>query len=563
MTRQQEWVPARGSWAQRQDVEAYDHETRSIYSSAAEPSYVCWVVAWTEPSGCSKVSFVEVHGRPSLYPTMHFNDPHLECFTKTLFTDDAGDTWQDTGWQEPLDSLDGNSDHHWRTVVVDEDGSLIRMMPRIVTGVSDPDGRRYLYDPASAEIQFPFRCHEPYEIAPKFLAFWKSADGGKRWREIALLRERTEGWWCTDLIRLNNRKLLTIGMLYGLQGKDAHYKNARLAVSESDDNARTWSAPQSLDLPIDLFGDIGWTEENALVELSDNKVLTVSRITGPGTRWLAVLRRSETRWEVEDHWVSELPYGGHPFTRRATCGTIFYNGHDGVWSSVNEGRSWTRQSVAQAYYPQLVEAERGKIISIGHVGIGDTPWPAPQESNIQASSFRYRPIDVYEQTDQNESACLTVLKSEPLSDFHAQVELRLEERAGIAFRIQDSPEEGYYVCLVRLTDSPGRWPTAKTFAPVPLILEIARIVGRRTDTIFKRHAGTCTPGTWVKLQIRMAETEMLGAVLVPGGTRPQYIAARDASFSSGRLGIFTHLSKASFKNFAVSSVPHMIRGSWT
>ena len=562
MTTHTEWIHGRGAWSTHKDIESYDHETRSIYESPSEPSYVCWVVAWTDPDGVSKVSFVEVAGPPSLHPTYHFNDPHLECYSKTLYTEDGGDTWKDTGWREPLDSLDGNSDHHWRAVVVDKDGGLIRMMSQIIPGMTDPEGRRHVYDPVSAETAFPFRSHGPQEVAPKFPAFWRSLDGGKTWREVCLLRERPEGWWPTDMIRLSNRRLLTIGMVYGLQGKDAYYKSARLAVAESEDDARTWSAPQSLDLPIDVFGDIGWTEENALVELSDGKVLAVCRITGPGTRWLAALRRTKDRWEVEDHWVSELPYGGYPFTRRASCGTIFYNGHDGVWSSVNDGRTWTRQSVARAYYPQLVEADRSKIVSLGHVGMGDTAWPAPQETNIQASSFRYRSIQVIEQSDDSESLCLSVIKGEPFGDVHVGVEVKLEERAGIAFHIQDDPEQGYYVCVARLTDGPGRWPSPKTFEPVPLILEIAKITGRRSETLFKRHAGTCVPGTWVKLQVRMEGTQMLGAVLIPEGPRPQYIAARDASYSSGRVGLFTHLSKACFKNLTVSREPHMIRGSW-
>ena len=556
------WSAVKGNWSAKEEIDSHSHESGSIYVSAHEPSFVCWVVAWSEPGGNSKVTFVEVVGRPSLYPTMHFNDPGLDCHNKTLITEDGGESWRDTGWKEPLDSLDGNSDHHWRAVAANNDGILIRMMPRIIPGVTDPEGRRYIYDPSAAETRFAFRCHRPYEISPKFPVYWNSRDGGKTWQEVFFMRDRPEGWWCTDMILLENGRLLTMGMVHGIQGKDAYYKNARLAVSESADSARTWTRPQVLDLPVDIFGDIGWTEENGIVELSPGRVLAVCRITGPGTRWLALLTKTANQWEVEDCWVSELPYGGHPFTMKASCGTIFYNGHDGVWSSVNEGRSWTKQSGARSYYPQLVEAAPGKIISLGHVGIGDTPWPAPQESNIQASSFMYRHIEQYEQSDASSGFCLSVLQDSPDSDFHLRVQIKLTERAGIAFRIQDDPEDGFYVCATRFPDGPGRWGTPKSFSPAPVILEIIKLKGKSAATIFKRHAGECVPGTWVEMQLRMAGNEILGALLLPGGVRPQYVAAQDGEFSRGKLGLFTHISPASFKNLAVWSQVQMIRDNW-
>lgn len=562
------WSMHGGCWSVRPDIESFDHEARSIYLSPQEPSHACWVVAWKGADGVSKVSFVEVLGDPTMCPTMNFNSPSLEGYNKTLTSEDGGRTWHDTDWKETLDNLDGNSDHHWRAVVVNEDGSLLRMMPRCLPGVTDPDIGRLVYDPAAAEKPHPFVAQCPYETAQTYLiTYWRSQDGGRTWQEVCRygpssnMGRSNRGWFPTDLIRLRDSALLSIGRLGG-----------GLGVTESSDDARTWSPPQALDLPIDLFGDLGWTEENVMTQLADGKVLVVCRVRGGDNRRLLRLARSGGRWEVDDHWVSDLPHAGHPFMRMAEDATIFYSGDYGVYSSLDEGRTWTKQADVSVYYPQWIEAEPRRIVTLGHhVGIGDSPWPPRQESDIRSAAFSYRPIEVLRQTDAGAGPCLAVLENSQCGNFHARARFSVMERAGIAFRIQDDPCKGYYVLVIRITDGPGRWPQPRDCRYVPAILELSKIVGAQSELIFKRFVGHARPGDLIELQIRMEADKILSAVKLPReGPRedvcvrgePQYMAASSGDLAQGRLGLFTHLCAAEFKDFTIWNEPQMIRDCW-
>jgi len=553
-----------GTWANGKSVETFHEDTRSIYVSPREPSFVCWVVAWIDKEG-AKIAFTEIVGDPAIEPTYSFHDSPLDCYTKTLISTDKGKTWRDTGWKEKLCNLKFNSDHHWRSVAVKNDGTLVRMMPHIPPDLEDPNIKYMVFAPHMAgSDRHPFiRTLDLYRQV-KFPAAWQSKDGGATWQQVCFLRSNGR-WWPSDVIYLRDGQLLAIGRLKP-EGEPCPFNTSRgdLAVAVSNNDGNTWTAPQPLDLPPDLFGDISRTEENTLVQLDSDRVLAICRVKGPGGRLQLILRRAGDRWKVESRRVTTLGYGGHPFARMATDGTIFYAGNEGIFASLDEGKSWSLVNSFRAYYPQLIEVDRGRIIALGHHGLGDTCWPTPYEANIHAASFSYRQIDTFEQTDSGAAPALAVLEDSCLSDFHARARIRVGERAGLAFRIQNDPAQGYYVAVLRLHDGPGRWATPKKYDRVKATLDIARIIDNKATILNRQYIGDYfCPGKEIEIQVRMKGVEIMASVIPHGPEWPRCVLAKDDQFSKGSVGLFTQLATAQFKHVTIWDSPRMVRHTWS
>jgi len=164
-----------GTWINGRSVQTFEENRRSIHVSPHEPSFVCWVVAWIDKDG-AKLTFTEVTGDPTLEPTYNFKDSVLDCHTKTLISTDKGETWRDTGWTEKLDNLKFNSDHHWRSVAVKDNGILVRMMPCIPPDLDDPDMKYLAFDPSAAGAQPNPFCHRRNYKDVKSPAAWLSND---------------------------------------------------------------------------------------------------------------------------------------------------------------------------------------------------------------------------------------------------------------------------------------------------------------------------------------------------------------------------------------------------
>ena len=217
-------------------IEVYNIESRDIYKSPQEPSFVSWVNLWQEADGTLKCAFIEATGDPAFWPpTYNFSSPGIDYYIKTLLSRDNGATWTDTGWDDHYDSFwDLNSDHHWRRTVLMPDGSLLRILGRSYGNTERMAWYTYdgklegKEDPHFSSKEFSFRRMEQLTVHPRTTVVERSTDGGETWQEIC----RPGPAYNSCLLRCRDGRLVVTGLGSG-----------GVVVWESLDEGRSWSEP--------------------------------------------------------------------------------------------------------------------------------------------------------------------------------------------------------------------------------------------------------------------------------------------------------------------------------
>jgi len=551
-------------------VEVYDIEDRDIYQPSQEPGFVCWVILWQEADGTLKCGFTEASGDPALWPpSYNFNSPGIDYYTKTLVSHDGGETWTDTGWQEPQDPRwIRNPDHHWRRTVVMPDGSLLRLMPHTIEGLVEKS-RTYVYDESLEGKEhdglpkgFPFRKHDDVMTYAKRTAIWRSTDGGKSWNEIFC--DPDSQFFGSGFLRCQDGHLVTVGTVYL---PESHEGSEGVDICESLDGGESWSQPRRVIRAEGEFKEVKFTEENDVVELPDGRLLVVCRTSGQTDYGVQayLTRTGPGEYEATDIKFTPMFHASNPILLQCSDGTIWFAGDGGSqFVTVDEGGSWQELPICETYYAQMVEVAPGRLLNITQYQIGDDAFPHRHDASIRQTSFSYRRADMIEQSNAEASLALSVIDVPPSKDTHLHASVRADGCSGLAFRIQPDAAE-YYVYMLQI--EPEEAGEVKPGQSVDAFHLLGKVSGGQMTTLRRRYIGEIELGEWLQMQVR-TQGELLQVALAQEGQnhrarkRAFYLSMREQSLSQGGIGLVTVSSTGAFKSLEVAPSSQLIRDTW-
>jgi len=531
-----------GNWDVSHEVEIYDLVERDIYQSPEEPGHTAWVGMWKEKDGAIKVSFSRVTGNvglePSYRPTYgrsegeywkafcreHKMRPGPEdavtttkLVSPTLVTRDNGETWKDLGLQ-----------------------------------------------------------HEPRGGNLRFVC---AADGSLVRNGLATLLCRDGRIVCTPHVREWPKKgTTTLAVEKYIMG-----------IRESTDNGKTWTplqwiAPEGTD-PEFLKAS---GEESAIAELADGRILAVIRCDpGPPIQTL-LTRVGPGKYKATPPTQCAMPHGGLPDLVGGSDGVIWYWGLASHWYTADDGASWHKAPLQlRSYYGKMLEAAPNQLLCVTQRLISDSPYPFWYDSSIRMYRFRWRRSGILEQKNDGVRFARAIQKEKTFADLHLRADVRLDGVNGIIFHV--SPDgKSYYFLGVVLRNHPlykdyfppevqdeklaANYAGAEQFqfALGRSMVVLARVEGpkvtllRGLRILQMSPSYHVTPGTWARVQVKVAGDVIQGAVKIdhPHFPHAVYVAARDAGLESGTTGVYSDRSTGAFRNLEVWDEPQMIRHLW-
>ena len=556
------WTRSSGTWhVDNSRIDFLDIDVDDIYSSPEEPGWIEWVQRpWRENDGAIKISFMQITGNPALSPSYR---PWYERFAAKyrppmtweqfgsggmllgpedavattrleliiLRSRDAGETWEDCSSEPPEEFME-------------------------------------LLESTGGKDQEPLIVHEP--ISPKVLRFAHKYNSGLLNMPGAIIRCRDGRMVST----LSNRK---------------NKKGALLGVRESLDDGKTWSdiqyiSPEGSDPAIVN----GASEENAMVELDNDRILVVVRGSRPFQTYLT--RIGPGQYQATPPTWTPMPHSGNPELLRCSDGVIWYWGIQGHWYTADDGQTW-RQATNQfkSYYGKMIETSPNHVLAVSQYLIHDSPYPYSLDSSVRQYRFSYRRSGILHQTDDEPSLAVASQSNSEHTDVHIRADVRVDGANGIAFRIQNGGRS-YYVFSVILPGSEAYdlWfppeiearklasphageeedRTMATGHPMCVLgridegqLTVLRATKLLTETD-EFSLGEVHPGDWLQMQVKVSGDLIQAAARKSKGQPATYVGARDASYSSGRVGLMTDRSTGAFKNVCVWDKALMIREMW-
>jgi len=560
--------PRRGGWSTRADINVTNVEKRNIYFAPEEPSFVSWVILWTERPGALKVSFMEAGGEAGAWPpTYNFNSEHVRYYLKTLVSQDGARSWRDAGWREDLDPLwEINPDHLIRHVFELPDGRLMRGYDHAIEGETDvTDFMYHTFDKGREGTgDFPFRPLRDFEFHPKFASIWTSDNGGERWTKTHAFTGRP-AFTISALHPLRDGMIVGTGC-YRVGYQDVTFSDYVVALTESRDCGETWTDPQVIAENDNKLIPQGMTDENDFVELDDGRLLMILRTDVSGAQG-SCMRQTYLERGRSGSWQAVEPprinpafeHSGYPYMRRASDGTVFYYAHRAIKYSCDDGQTWADLPLGFSYYGQLAEIEPGRMLAMTQRNIGDAPYPWKCDASILQTTFDYERTGLVEQDDPDASGALALLDVGEATDFHAAMELRVDAASGLAYQVNES---GYRFVAVTLPmnefNAPGRAASGRQNA----FVIVGEVQGGTTKITRKTCAGKVTPGSWMELQVTRKDDVLATAVKLSADEPASYSAVRDEGSRAGRLGLFTNRSTGAFRNIRFAAAGGQIRTNW-
>ena len=551
-------VPQTGEWGLSEQINIWDVETKDIYRSPEEPSFVSWAILWKESDGTLKLSFTEAVGDPVAWPPSYNpNRPGTEYYLKTIVSKDEGSTWSDTNWREGLDKRwQFNLDHHVRHVIQLDDGSLLRNYCHTLEGQTSKMVR-FHYDVKKPLDPFPFTQRNPGDCHTKTASIWRSNDGGETWQEMYVFPPES-GFFVTSIHQLNDGTITAFGAFRGQDGDE------KCAMTESKDRGSTWCEPYVVLENDDKLLSQGMGNEGDFVELPDGRLLMVERTDALGVS-MNMLRVYYTR-ERSGRWaateiapIKESTHSGHPYLWRTSDGTIFYYSILGILYSCDEGHSWHELELGRSYYGQLVESCPGRIVAVTHTQIGDGPYPWQRDTSMEQTRFRFARTPVATQSDSQQLEARAILRDTQSEKCHVYAEMRLDGQTGILFGAKGS-DYGFAAVVVPCNEfrTPGRDLDAEQDA----LLVVGTSEGGVVTLDRRIYLGKVPLRSWVPMQLSVAEGLLKVAVRPTPKTGPYYAVIRAQDKRPGQLGLFTNRSSGAFRNLELDSRPKEIRSSW-
>jgi len=549
-----------GEWRCYDTIRAGGAQSREIYRSAQEPSFVCWPILWKEQDGALKLSFIEVVGDVAQWPPMYnFNRPGMTYELKTFVSRDGGDTWTDTGWRERPDELwDLNSDHHIRHVNVLPDGRLIRNSCRAVEGFTVADGR-YLYNEKKAWEEFPFAKGPATQVYKKRSTIWTSGNGGQTWEQIYAFPPEA-AYFISGFHVLKDGRIVAVG---AINPEDVNaFDQNWIAITESADGGKTWAPLQKLLSNDDHIISQGMCEEFDFVELDDGRLCMLMRADGMGMHTLlCYLER-----DASGTWTASRPRthplfarSGYPYMKRAIDGTIFYYAHQNIRFSCDDGATWEALELGSSYYGQMVEAAPGRMVAVSQRNIGDASFPYAQDAYMVQTSFDYARTGVVEQTEPQLKHALAVIGDGEYEDFHLYVEIRADGETGIAFQLQ---ENSHYFAAIAIPCNEFRAPGAAGGQPQSASLVVGKYDGGEIAIVRSQVIGKIKPGSWIAVQLDARDGVLKAAVKATKQSAARYMIIADDFARPGKIGLMTNYSTGAFKNMKIGNTSTDIRTNW-
>ena len=535
------WSSAAGDWTVKSGMDLFDVEDRDIYRSPEEPGHLLWSHIKKGQDGIFKISFSQLTGNPGLeasYRPVHGRNE---------------ETW--------LKKAEANN-----------------MQPGPTDAVTTTTSKQ---------------------------VFLYSADNGVTWENgsdtsIEFIPEEDPGGvgsYYTNLRCRDGRLIKNPGpdeyqvLVKDKEGiinlTDAGLSKVLLGVKESLDNGKTWS-PTDWVTPEGCDPDIvdGSTEEAAMIELDDGRILTIQRVhprhDGPIQFYLT--RVGPGKYKATTPTLLPMPYSGMPELKRVSDGTIWYWGHDSHWFTYDDGASWHELPIRfSCYYGRMVEGANQTMVCTTMNNIGDSPYPHWTDSNIRLYRFSWRKSGTLCQNDADQPNVLISKNDTVLSDLHIKADMRVDGATGLAFHVQ--PDGLSYYCLAVIM--PGSEVYEKWFMPEgqeetqavyysiidekykeqnktiqePMLVlakkEGDKIIVLRSTSL-KQRSGF-PKGSWVRLQLKVSGGLVQGAI---NSDPPTYIGIKTTESGSGGIGLFTDVSTGAFKNIEIWKKPQMIRQLW-
>jgi len=553
------WSSTEGKWkATEEQVEVYDVDEGVLFTSPEEPSHVAFVGLWKEEDGAVKASFEHMYGNPGLAPSYR---PHYGRWV--LYNQGKSEeewlafTRAHRMFETEEEALSATPEQAW---------SAFCKAHNMSEGPEDAI--------ATTTEEFPILV---------------TRDGGDTWQNLGPNPNREEG--CRRYFVYNRQGKVLMpgrapvrcrdGRIVSTVKSGQQKKGCLLGIKESLDDGKTWLPTQSL-LPEGSDEEIisAVSGETAMVELDDGRLLVVIRPRSPklGRPCQTYLTRiGPGQYTATPPTWTPFPYSGQPYLRRGEDGVIWYWGHDGHWYTLDDGQTW--HPIPQrmgSYYGQMVYIGSQRLLCATHT-IGDSPYPHWNDAAIKQYRFSYRRSATMEQTDAGAARAAYVRREADFTDLHLRADVRFEGANGLAFRIQ--PEaNSYYVFAVVSPDeevyapwlpSPEQQEVLSAHYIVaewalphgePMVI-LARVDNGELEVLRgMRLRSKLEKGTWIQMQVKVTGDLLQGAV--NAGSRPIYVGARDATYKSGQVGLFTDQSTGAFKHFCAWSRPQMIRDLW-
>ena len=549
----------KGSWESTPDIRVSNITRRDIYHPPVEPGFVCWAILWKERAGVLKLSFAEATGNQTVWPpVMNFNAHDIRYYLKTLVSQDAGETWADTGWREDLDPLwERNSDHHIRHVFELSDGILVRNYCHCVEGVTAKQAHN-VYDKSKEGVAtFAFSRTAPvHDIHVKFGSIWTSGNGGETWKEIHPFRDEPP-FFIQGIHPLKDGTIFALGAI-DLLGDSCR----KLAFSESRDTGKTWSHPRVLLENNDALNPQSIGDECDFVELDDGRLLVIQRTAKGCFLQIALHRDSEGSWHSGPAEINPmLVHSGYPYMHRASDGTIFLYSHSSMVYSCDEGETWGNFPFGQAYYGQLTELSPGRMLAVVQRNIGDQPFPWRHDTSMRQTTFDYERIGVPRQRDTQAVGALATLKIGKPADFHLAMEIQLSAASGIAYNVTES---GYCFVALTMTVTMARLGKGAAAASQNAFLQIGQVEAGNTRILRRVCIGKALEGSWVEFQLSREKDLMKAAcsLSLTDVWDATYHCFRDDKGGPGSVALFTNKSAGAFRNVRFEAAAQSIRENW-
>jgi hypothetical protein len=543
------WKGTSGSWTVADVVEIYGVEQKMIYQSPEEPSHVAWAGLWKEADGSIKASFSQVKGNPGLLPT------YAPTYGRY-----GWDYWANAAKRDGL-FLGFANEKEWQEVPATTTSTSPLLVSR-----DNGDAWECLGEDVMEGNNIRVAQAQDGSYVTAGGAIYK---GDKRYRQGAGIA----------IICLKN----------GILVRTAYFRDppkptgTLVGVCESTDSGLTWSPLQWLS-PAGADAEIssGATEENAMVETADGRILVVIRAEAANGRKAPVqtylTRIGAGEYAATAPTWTPMSHSGMPELCRGSDGTIWYWGASGHWYSFDEGATWQHLgTVFYTHYGKMVTAKPKQMLCVTQCDISDSPYPYFYNSYMKQIRFSYRRTGVIRQADNGALAAVLSLNGTSFTNLHLKADIKVDQAGGLAFSI--SPDGStYYVLAVVM---PGGAQYDRWFPPetqpsslsahggetvlmfpngFPMAV-LAKVDHAKLTVLRGIRLQKAQNGAWLQLQVKKEQDLLQGAVHTGDGPAV-YIGCRDAAYSSGSIGLMTDGSRDEFKNLSAWASPLMIRDNW-